>query len=342
MNAILLATYNGAEFLEAFLESLQRQTVTDWQLLIRDDGSTDATCEMLHRAAARDARISIIKDGGTRRGATGNFAALLEQAYAAGAKYAFLADQDDVWRPDKLRVQLDLMHRTEAASGPGVPVLVHSDLTVVDRRLRILHHSHSRCTGLHRDRLADDPLRILLASNFVTGCTCLLNRPLLEAALPIPSCAVIHDWWIALCAAAMGEIRYLSRQTVLYRQHGGNIVGAQSMLRMLLHPFGAQWLHRCQRSLQSFRRAALQVGELRRRMAARFAIPAERRALVDAYVRILQSDLTTVDRIQRARRLRIGPSGVFSQLLLAAKLAMPLPSSDAPTAQEEAAVRPAA
>ena len=341
MNAILLATYNGAEFLAAFLESLQRQTVTDWRLLIRDDGSTDATCKILRRAASCDARISIVEDDGRRRGVTGNFGALLERAYAAGARYAFLADQDDVWMPDKLLVQLDLMHRVEAASAPGTPILVHSDLTVVDRRLQTLHPSHSQCMGLHRDRAADDPLRILLASNFVTGCTCLLNRPLLQAALPIPSCAVIHDWWIALCAAAMGQIRYLPDPTVLYRQHGSNVVGAQSLIRILMNPFGARWLRRCQRSVESFRRAAFQVTEVRRRMVAWTPTSTDRLTFVDSYARILLSDRKALNRIYRARRLRIGRSGVFPQLLLAAKLALPLPEFDASTVQN-ASARPAA
>ena len=71
---------------------------------------------------------------------------------------------------------------------------------------------------------------MLLRHNLVTGCTLTCNRALLDLAMPFPDRLVMHDWWLALVAAACGEIRFLEEPTVRYRQHGRNQVGASSLL----------------------------------------------------------------------------------------------------------------
>jgi glycosyltransferase involved in cell wall biosynthesis len=318
MNVIVLATYNGAAWLGEFVDSLRRQSVVDWHLLIRDDGSTDATPALLAEAAARDSRISLLDDAPGRLGVTSNFAHLLHRARERQARYVFLADQDDVWLPDKLQQQLALIRQAEASAGAGTPLLVHSDLTLVDRGLRVIHPSHSRCTRLARDRQAAAPLRTLLTNNFVTGCTALLNRPLLDVALPLPPSAVLHDWWVALCAAAFGEIRYLDEPTVLYRQHGSNVVGAEPFWTKL-NPLSGRWRAHWQRTLQAFRRGARQACALRSRAEERGGLAADRRALIDAYADLLESRTTPLARLRAARRLQLGRRGPLNRLLLAAR-----------------------
>jgi hypothetical protein len=85
-----------------------------------------------------------------------------------------------------------------------------------------------------------DPLAVLLTQNFVTGCTVLVNRPLLERALPIPESAVVHDWWLALVAASCGHLLYVDWPTVAYRQHDSNAIGADVKLPpwddVIVHP----------------------------------------------------------------------------------------------------------
>jgi glycosyltransferase involved in cell wall biosynthesis len=221
--AIVLATYNGGRYLDEQIRSLQAQDVADWRLLVRDDGSTDDTPYRLRRFASEDSRISVL--GTDRRlGVVRNFGELLRQAHLDGAEYVFLCDQDDVWRPDKLRRSLSLMSRLEAEHGHGVPLLVHSDLEVVDLELRQVHPSFLEFQGIrHEER---DPLQVLLAQNFVTGCASLLNRALLEFALPIPDACIMHDWWLAQCAAARGALGFLPEPTIRYRQHAANQIGA--------------------------------------------------------------------------------------------------------------------
>ena len=223
---IALATYQGDRFLARQLESLQAQSFVHWRLLVRDDGSTDQTLHILRQFAANDDRIEIITDQQGRLGATANFGAVLEAALARQADYFFLADQDDVWQPDKIQRQLEAMRALEKNSPAEMPLLVHSDLTVVDAELQVLHPSFMTFQGIgHEDR---SPLRTLLLQNFVTGCTCLMNRALVELALPVPPHLLVHDWWIAVCAAAAGQISYVPQPTVLYRQHGQNSIGAKS------------------------------------------------------------------------------------------------------------------
>lgn len=220
--AILLATYNGEAWLEEQIRSLRAQKHGDWTLFVRDDGSTDRTLSLLRDLAAADARIRIFEPDGERLGASGSFGRLLERVPSADAY--FFCDQDDVWVEHKVSDSLALLAEAEEAVGNRVPVALHTDLELVGPRLEPLHPSHKRRMGFRaRD---PDPFPRLLAQNFVTGCTMVINPALREAALPIPDGVLMHDWWLALLAASMGRLVYWDHATVRYRQHGGNVSGA--------------------------------------------------------------------------------------------------------------------
>ena len=119
-----------------------------------------------------------------RLGAVASFSRVLQQALEAGADYVLLADQDDVWTASKIGMQLEVAQHLESESAWEQPVLVHSDLSVVAADLRIIHPSF---VGYERlPHAPSNPLGTLLLQNYVTGCTILVNRPLLEIALPIP------------------------------------------------------------------------------------------------------------------------------------------------------------
>ena len=139
------------------------------------------------------------------------------------APYIALSDQDDFWREDKLELCLEAMINAENKYKVSTPILVHSDLKLVDSELSNLHTSYSSRQIL-RPHL-NLPSQICL-TNVVTGCTVLMNRSLLEQSLPIPREALVHDWWIALVASVFGEIVYISDQPILYRQHSSNQIGS--------------------------------------------------------------------------------------------------------------------
>src|SRR5882762_2968068 len=130
---VLLATYNGARYLRPQIESILNQEGVSFRILVRDDGSVDETPAVIeHYRRMRPDRF-IRVSGSDHLGAAGNFASLLREAKAP---YAALSDQDDVWAPHKLRTLLGVMRDLESRYGTGTPILVHSDLTVVDETLR--------------------------------------------------------------------------------------------------------------------------------------------------------------------------------------------------------------
>lgn len=220
---IVLPVHDGRPYLAEQVRSLQAQTHESWRLWVRDDGSTDGSAAVVRELAGTDSRIRLHEPDGRRLGATRSFAWLLERL-PADATYVMLCDHDDRWLPQKIERSLEAM-RAEEEESPG-PVLVHTDLVVVDRDLRVVHPSL-----WEYQRIVPQPatLRRLLANNTVTGCTVLVNRPLLEGLGTIPPEASHHDRWMALVAAVCGRVVSVEEPTVLYRQHGRNTVGASDL-----------------------------------------------------------------------------------------------------------------
>lgn len=220
--AILAASYNGAGYLAGQLDSLFAQTWQEWHLHARDDASTDHSLDILSDYSRRYADRISVQQNPVNLGAIATFNLLLHDT---DADWVLLCDQDDVWLPGKVEKTLALARDAEQRYGKETPLLVHTDLKVVDTHLKPIADSlwrYQRCDpgkGRHLNRL--------LLQNAVTGCSIAINRSLRDLALPIPTEARMHDWWLALCAAAFGQIVYLDEPTVLYRQHGVNAVGAQ-------------------------------------------------------------------------------------------------------------------
>lgn len=222
---VLLATYNGARYLEAQIDSILAQTYQEFRILVSDDGSSDATPEILRAYQARlGERLVIVSNPLPGGGVVRNFEHLMLASLNDGvARWVAFSDQDDVWLPEKIASTLQEMIRVEASDGAHVPCLVHSDLMVVDEKLSVLSPSFARYQKM--DPALCSPLS-LLSINQVTGCTMMANRALLTLALPLPSEAIMHDWW---CAVASGSGRrvFVEAPLMLYRQHGANQIGAR-------------------------------------------------------------------------------------------------------------------
>lgn len=236
---ILMSTFEGEPFLEAQVHSLRAQTRADWRLLVRDDGSRDGTVPLLRALARQDGRIHLLEDALGNLGPAMGFSRLMEAALAEPAPMIAFADQDDVWHADKLARQIEALEATP----PATPVLVHSDLALVAASGEGLGQTFMQRRGLRPP--AGAGLRTLLLHNHIVGCSMLINRPLLRLATPVPQRAHMHDWWLGLCAAAGGEIRYLSEPLLDYRQHAGNRVGARGLGQVARRP--AQWLGKMNR-----------------------------------------------------------------------------------------------
>ena len=229
--AILMATYNGAEYLAEQIASLQAQTRRDWKLYICDDGSSDGTPALLQHLTGEEPRIVVIDDPVKNRGACGRFLWLLEQTRSDHQLF-FFCDQDDVWYPEKIERMASVFEKAPA----GEPLLVHCDLAIVDQDLNPIKGSYltERNVNVKRSEVRQRSTEELAIYNTVTGCACALNKALADLALPLPEAEtgaakdalMMHDWWLALVASHRGRIVTMPDVLVAYRQHGSNVVGA--------------------------------------------------------------------------------------------------------------------
>lgn len=226
---ILLATYNGEKYLGQQLESIIEQTHQNWRIFISDDGSADGTIDLIKDYQKKYPKKIRLFDSGHRFGsACGNFFFLLQQAVDSDSEYIMFCDQDDVWIRDKIALTLDEMKKTEEKTQPKQPVLVFTDLEVVDAQMRTIASSFMQYSKLRGDRIH---LNYLLTQNVVTGCTVMINLHLGKLSLNFitKQDILMHDWWMALVAAAFGRIVYIDSKTVKYRQHSKNAVGAKNV-----------------------------------------------------------------------------------------------------------------
>lgn len=271
---VLLACYNGEGYLPQQLLSLRRQDDPAFSVLLQDDGSTDQTPALLQAAA--DEGFHLAKDGGRHLGAAGNFLSLLAQCTA---DYAALCDQDDVWHPGRLSRCRQAMEQAEALRGADTPILVHSDARLVDGNGSTLHGSFFAHQGWDGSATS---LQRLLVQNNVTGCTLMINaalRRLVVAHAPAEGLHM-HDWFIALTAAAFGQIVFIPEPLVDYRQHSVNVMGASraGLLRRACQALG-QWQ-------KGKARIALTYANARTfRQAYGNELPPAARQAVDGYLR---------------------------------------------------------
>jgi glycosyltransferase involved in cell wall biosynthesis len=286
---VLLATYNGAPYLAAQMESLVAQKLGfPFDILVSDDASEDATLTVLAGYAAGCGRLEVLPIAEGRQGVVGNFSRLMQAALERGYGYAYLSDQDDVWVEDKMALTMDCMQEMERRHGRSVPLLVHSDLIIASRELDVISPSFMRYMKLRNE--AKDPLGVLLTQNYVTGCTILANRALLGLALPVPQEVRMHDWWLAQIAAVAGKLGYVGVPTVLYRQHEQNVVGVKRLVAQVtkdLFPFSedrhAQMKELARRQAYTSVQAGLLYGRLLKR---RVPVPEQEMQRIANYARI--------------------------------------------------------
>ena len=227
---ILMATYNGEKYLRPQLDSILQQSNQEWRLIIRDDCSTDKTVQIIKEyQLLRPEQIVLLQAEQPSGSAQNNFFQLLQYSKA---EYIMFADQDDVWLKNKVQLTLDKMQQLEQQYGKDMPLLVHTDLAVVDERLHILNNSMTIRQNIN---IKKNGLNNILVQNTVTGCSMMINQSLKLFVAEIPKEAIMHDMWFALIAAAFGHIDFVEKATILYRQHSDNVVGAKNTYYYLTH-----------------------------------------------------------------------------------------------------------
>lgn len=220
---VLLSTYNGGKYLEEFIKSLINQTYKNFVLYVRDDGSTDNSLEILETyIKIWPNKIVLIKDFDKNLGPCLSFLRLLS---LVEGDYFMFADQDDIWLPEKIEITLKKMKKMEDSLGKKTPILVHTDLVVVDENLKQISASFWKYQGLNPKVKT---FNRLIIQNNITGCTMMINKALKKIIYTQPKNAIIHDWWIAIIASAFGIIDFIPKSTVLYRQHNAQCIGAKN------------------------------------------------------------------------------------------------------------------
>lgn len=224
--AILMATYNGEKYISEQINSILRQTYEDWVLYISDDGSDDKTIQIIEAYIKKyQSKIKLINVGG-RRGAKDNFTYLIHQIEEYS--YYMFCDQDDVWLENKIEKELELMLILEKKNGVEKPILVFSDMMVVNESLDVIDNSFLHYSNLTWE---DNDLFVrYVIHNYTAGCCMLCNKRLIELSAPIPQKITMHDYWISLIAASMGVIEFIDQPLNLYRQHDNNAIGAQKWI----------------------------------------------------------------------------------------------------------------
>jgi glycosyltransferase involved in cell wall biosynthesis len=220
--SILLATYNGEKHLEKLLDSIVTQSCQNWKIIARDDHSADNTLNILKSfQKKRPNKIVIIEDDFGNLGVCGNFERLMEYAET---DYIMFADQDDIWKPDKIEISLNKIIDVETKT-PEIPIMIHTDLEIVGEKLNVISRSFWEFNQI--DIQSENNLQKLFYRNVATGCTMIFNKIAKDISLPFPRELRVHDWWINMQVAAKGKVEHLTIQTVLYRQHQNNVIGAK-------------------------------------------------------------------------------------------------------------------
>ena len=216
---ILMTTYQGESWADVQIATIVAQDYDDWRLLIRDDGSTDRTRDIIRFWRDRFPNKIVILDEHNPQnlGVVGNFSALMT---ASSAPYVMLSSWDDVWYRDKVSNAVRAMRSLEARHGAECPLLIHTDMRMVDANLHELYPSA-------RKRFGVVPSRNLTVGRFCLENTAsgpiIVNRALLQLGNPIPRAAKAEDWWLALVAAAFGVIEARPEVSMDYRRHGVNL-----------------------------------------------------------------------------------------------------------------------
>lgn len=223
--AILLAAYNSQRYIDEQICSILEQSYKDWVLYVRDDGSTDNTPNIIDSYSKQyPNKIRLIKDENKGLGAYHNFLHLL---YCVDAEYYFFSDHDDVWLPNKIELSVNKMIKAVEKYSNDIPLLVFSDMKVVDESLNIINESFWKYSKLLPKHVKFEEL---VFCNSVNGCTIMINNKVKELSKANIAYCSMHDMLTAQTVAAnRGVLLRIDEPTVLYRQHSNNAIGASNV-----------------------------------------------------------------------------------------------------------------
>jgi len=210
--SVALCTYNGEKYLAELLDSILSQSVSASELVVVDDCSTDGTVLLLQEYAARfpQLKLTVLEEN---LGPVGAFQLAIQ---STTYPFIFLADQDDIWKSNKIESML-----IAASDCPkDKPVLAYSDLEVIDEKSAEQNPSFWKMAGLEPHQAT---FRSLMFGNVVTGCATMINAKMKQLLSSIPSGVLMHDHWIGLIGYGFGEVILIDEPLVKYRVHADSV-----------------------------------------------------------------------------------------------------------------------
>lgn len=237
--AVLMSTYNGEKYVDEQIQSILNQTESDFNLYIRDDGSTDSTVRIINTYSKKDSRIRFIQDDMQNLGPKDSFFQLLNNV---SADYYFFCDQDDIWENNKIQLMMNELD----SYGNDIPLLAYSNLKCIDKDGEKIQDFVSFENMVNTDIKNIDYFQ----TNNIPGCTMVINKKTADIFKMggvkqqlNQEYIQMHDWWIALIAAAFGRIIHVNKTLVYYRQHSNNTLGAgvkRSKIQKIKNVFNIQ------------------------------------------------------------------------------------------------------
>lgn len=209
MISVCIATYNGGKYIKEQLNSILSQLTSEDEVIISDDGSTDDTLKIIESIC--DDRIKIyhhkVVKGPAHIKVTKNFENAL---FHTKGDYLFMADQDDVWTPNKVEVSMKYLKEYD---------YIVSDCFVTDMNLKIIHNSRF----YENSGIAKNKWKALLKPTPYQGSCAAFKRIVLSKALPFPIGIQSHDRWIGYVASFYFRYKIIPEQLIFYRRHSDNV-----------------------------------------------------------------------------------------------------------------------
>lgn len=216
--AILMATYNGSKYIRNQLLSLQQQKMSSWELFIQDDGSTDNTLEIIKEFQLNDPRIHIIKNENPHQGAGKNFLSLVKYSNSA---YTIFCDQDDIWLENKISDMVTHADKFKMAENT-CPSIVYADGYAFSDETGEIDFS-----GISHNH-ASDLNGFLFFNGGYQGCSIMFNQAMVDLLKDYRGVVHLHDDITSLAAHALGNVYFLPKKLMLYRQHIRAVTGLKS------------------------------------------------------------------------------------------------------------------
>ncbi|QUB95284.1 glycosyltransferase family 2 protein [Leptotrichia sp. oral taxon 218] len=217
-----MATYNGEKYLSEQIDSIINQTYQGWNLLIRDDGSTDSTMEIIESYQKKDTRIKILKDNKGNLGIVKNFEELLK---ISKAKLIMFSDQDDIWKKEKILRYLERLEKIKEFKNEKI--MIHSNSNLYREKNQKLNLFIS-------DKFLEQKLENVFFNFFVQGATIMITKSLKEFILPFPEEVYIHDRYIHLLTDILFKRVFINESFMDYRQHENNQIGGNTDWKKLI------------------------------------------------------------------------------------------------------------